>query len=199
MIRRPPRSTLSSSSAASDVYKRQHQGVATLLAATEDGCGRLGVDAREGYNMMRYTEDGHLDATQGEDADIPVAGSSCYVPTTDRKVKYTLSSGKRHRPLRLQPHTHKGAMHDGGSSGGGGGRHGVLMSRGIARHGDGMDEAKCKACGAQGTHGAGSGLDKTHSGTAHILSLIHISEPTRLLSISYAVFCLKKKKKYKQS
>eukprot|EP00658_Telonema_sp_P-2_P080015 TRINITY_DN7885_c0_g2_i3.p1 TRINITY_DN7885_c0_g2~~TRINITY_DN7885_c0_g2_i3.p1 ORF type:complete len:227 (-),score=54.60 TRINITY_DN7885_c0_g2_i3:56-736(-) len=30
---------------------------------------------------------------------------------------------------------------------------------------------------------------------AHGLSLIHISEPTRLLSISYAVFCLKKKKK----
>src|SRR5678815_4975303 len=27
----------------------------------------------------------------------------------------------------------------------------------------------------------------------HYLSLIHISEPTRLLSISYAVFCLKKK------
>eukprot|EP00658_Telonema_sp_P-2_P035443 TRINITY_DN25777_c0_g1_i3.p1 TRINITY_DN25777_c0_g1~~TRINITY_DN25777_c0_g1_i3.p1 ORF type:complete len:267 (+),score=-34.29 TRINITY_DN25777_c0_g1_i3:77-877(+) len=31
----------------------------------------------------------------------------------------------------------------------------------------------------------------------YILSLIHISEPTRLLSISYAVFCLKKKKKKK--
>ena len=29
---------------------------------------------------------------------------------------------------------------------------------------------------------------------AEALSLIHISEPTRLLSISYAVFCLKKKK-----
>ena len=28
---------------------------------------------------------------------------------------------------------------------------------------------------------------------ACLLSLIHISEPTRLLSISYAVFCLKKK------
>ena len=28
----------------------------------------------------------------------------------------------------------------------------------------------------------------------YYLSLIHISEPTRLLSISYAVFCLKKKK-----
>src|SRR5678815_5895096 len=31
----------------------------------------------------------------------------------------------------------------------------------------------------------------------HTLSLIHISEPTRLLSISYAVFCLKKKIKKK--
>src|SRR5450756_1604732 len=30
---------------------------------------------------------------------------------------------------------------------------------------------------------------------AFILSLIHISEPTRLGMISYAVFCLKKKKK----
>src|SRR5674536_308975 len=29
--------------------------------------------------------------------------------------------------------------------------------------------------------------------SCHSLSLIHISEPTRLLSISYAVFCLKKK------
>src|SRR5450759_566786 len=32
----------------------------------------------------------------------------------------------------------------------------------------------------------------------HDLSLIHISEPTRLGMISYAVFCLKKKKKKKQ-
>ena len=29
------------------------------------------------------------------------------------------------------------------------------------------------------------------------LSLIHISEPTRLLSISYAVFCLKKKNRFR--
>ena len=35
--------------------------------------------------------------------------------------------------------------------------------------------------------GAGQGL-------AQELSLIHISEPTRLGMISYAVFCLKKKK-----
>src|SRR5678816_4733716 len=32
------------------------------------------------------------------------------------------------------------------------------------------------------------------AGHVGVLSLIHISEPTRLLSISYAVFCLKKKK-----
>src|SRR5678816_1722631 len=31
------------------------------------------------------------------------------------------------------------------------------------------------------------------TGAGEYLSLIHISEPTRLLSISYAVFCLKKK------
>ena len=31
-----------------------------------------------------------------------------------------------------------------------------------------------------------------------ILSLIHISEPTRQAEISYAVFCLKKKKKKKK-
>ena len=33
--------------------------------------------------------------------------------------------------------------------------------------------------------------------TGDILSLIHISEPTRQAEISYAVFCLKKKKKQK--
>eukprot|EP00658_Telonema_sp_P-2_P049544 TRINITY_DN3768_c0_g2_i5.p1 TRINITY_DN3768_c0_g2~~TRINITY_DN3768_c0_g2_i5.p1 ORF type:complete len:285 (-),score=64.54 TRINITY_DN3768_c0_g2_i5:53-907(-) len=50
------------------------------------------------------------------------------------------------------------------------------------------------ACGSAGgrfpgqaTGGAGAQYQN--------LSLIHISEPTRLLSISYAVFCLKKKKK----
>ena len=46
--------------------------------------------------------------------------------------------------------------------------------------------------------GSGSlGLEALSRGAAEavfVLSLIHISEPTRLLSISYAVFCLKKKK-----
>src|SRR5678816_3661949 len=43
--------------------------------------------------------------------------------------------------------------------------------------------------------GLPAGRFPTHSPL--YLSLIHISEPTRLLSISYAVFCLKKKKKKK--
>ena len=38
------------------------------------------------------------------------------------------------------------------------------------------------------------GLDLTKKGAIQELSLIHISEPTRLRRISYAVFCLKKKK-----
>eukprot|EP00658_Telonema_sp_P-2_P076027 TRINITY_DN65964_c0_g1_i1.p2 TRINITY_DN65964_c0_g1~~TRINITY_DN65964_c0_g1_i1.p2 ORF type:complete len:126 (+),score=30.12 TRINITY_DN65964_c0_g1_i1:165-542(+) len=41
----------------------------------------------------------------------------------------------------------------------------------------------------------GTGTNNNGGGEAVKLSLIHISEPTRLLSISYAVFCLKKKKK----
>src|SRR5678815_685254 len=39
------------------------------------------------------------------------------------------------------------------------------------------------------------GSNAHRHGSHQALSLIHISEPTRLLSISYAVFCLKKKKK----
>ena len=37
-------------------------------------------------------------------------------------------------------------------------------------------------------------IKKGYRACSLCLSLIHISEPTRLLSISYAVFCLKKKK-----
>ena len=43
-------------------------------------------------------------------------------------------------------------------------------------------------------------LEDTCNGCAScatVLSLIHISEPTRQAEISYAVFCLKKKKKKK--
>src|SRR5665648_1170202 len=41
------------------------------------------------------------------------------------------------------------------------------------------------------------GIVVHHNSYGYDLSLIHISEPTRLGMISYAVFCLKKKKKNK--
>src|SRR5674536_393183 len=99
MIRRPPRSTLSSSSAASDVYKRQ--GQERLLRRPRDR------GPAEGQFLPRYWP-GALD-----------------------------------------------------------------------RRGGAASEAAVR--------------------TALRLSLIHISEPTRLLSISYAVFCLKKKKNKKHN
>eukprot|EP00658_Telonema_sp_P-2_P078863 TRINITY_DN7486_c0_g1_i2.p1 TRINITY_DN7486_c0_g1~~TRINITY_DN7486_c0_g1_i2.p1 ORF type:complete len:254 (-),score=57.42 TRINITY_DN7486_c0_g1_i2:79-840(-) len=56
-------------------------------------------------------------------------------------------------------------------------------------------EGKFEIVSLTGTLGAGGG-HHLHMSVSD-LSLIHISEPTRLLSISYAVFCLKKKKKKK--
>src|SRR5674476_471272 len=51
--------------------------------------------------------------------------------------------------------------------------------------------------GAGCAHGQAAGVRPPHRrGAGHpFLSLIHISEPTRQAEISYAVFCLKKKKK----
>src|SRR5450756_963152 len=53
------------------------------------------------------------------------------------------------------------------------------------------------AFGRDDVEGGGGAVVGDDAGTAVLLelSLIHISEPTRLGMISYAVFCLKKKKK----
>eukprot|EP00658_Telonema_sp_P-2_P071348 TRINITY_DN60618_c0_g1_i1.p2 TRINITY_DN60618_c0_g1~~TRINITY_DN60618_c0_g1_i1.p2 ORF type:complete len:120 (-),score=30.63 TRINITY_DN60618_c0_g1_i1:99-458(-) len=110
MIRRPPRSTLSSSSAASDVYKRQAMEKSVNTEILEE----VGNPGRGDVSRLR-----DLVNTAGADPNFCSEASGGW------------------DPLML-------------------------------------------AC----FHGH---LD---------LSLIHISEPTRLLSISYAVFCLKKKKKY---
>eukprot|EP00658_Telonema_sp_P-2_P064561 TRINITY_DN53626_c0_g1_i1.p2 TRINITY_DN53626_c0_g1~~TRINITY_DN53626_c0_g1_i1.p2 ORF type:complete len:123 (-),score=51.52 TRINITY_DN53626_c0_g1_i1:62-430(-) len=116
MIRRPPRSTLSSSSAASDVYKRQMQ------------------DGMVGFSSDEDEED---------DKDV--------MEHFDPDLKDSFETG--------------------------------------------FDLSKMAATLEQSfatLDGSGKSLDLRD---AMVLSLIHISEPTRLLSISYAVFCLKKKKK----
>ena len=60
MIRRPPRSTLSSSSAASDVYKRQYQDAADILSTLKE---LINLKTKDYYfkGIEKYT-DGNLDA-----------------------------------------------------------------------------------------------------------------------------------------
>src|SRR5678816_908450 len=53
----------------------------------------------------------------------------------------------------------------------------------VADSGNRMHRRFCPSCGTP--------LFSEAEVRPHLLSLIHISEPTRLLSISYAVFCLK--------
>eukprot|EP00658_Telonema_sp_P-2_P069523 TRINITY_DN58824_c0_g1_i1.p1 TRINITY_DN58824_c0_g1~~TRINITY_DN58824_c0_g1_i1.p1 ORF type:complete len:107 (+),score=33.59 TRINITY_DN58824_c0_g1_i1:159-479(+) len=53
---------------------------------------------------------------------------------------------------------------------------------------------KSMTSGADGSSSLDGSYSNVPVSVMLALSLIHISEPTRLLSISYAVFCLKKKK-----
>eukprot|EP00658_Telonema_sp_P-2_P064573 TRINITY_DN53663_c0_g1_i1.p1 TRINITY_DN53663_c0_g1~~TRINITY_DN53663_c0_g1_i1.p1 ORF type:complete len:127 (-),score=38.12 TRINITY_DN53663_c0_g1_i1:12-392(-) len=113
MIRRPPRSTLSSSSAASDVYKRQ-----PLI-----------------YFIMSFPS---FAIPEGSGKGIFVAVS--FIPP----VPFSIANK-------------------------------LLFSYELE-------------------NGVGWNMVNDPNEVPYNLSLIHISEPTRLLSISYAVFCLKKKK-----
>src|SRR5450756_2836604 len=140
MIRRPPRSTQSRSSAASDVYKRQvlatvrrglalspemtRGGVVTVLLAVVAAGGRLVVPI-----MVQQTMDTGIRAAGGPDV---------------RRVLELVAVG-------------------------------VLLL---------LLTAWCSAWASRRI------FRGTEAGLASLLSLIHISEPTRLGMISYAVFCL---------
>eukprot|EP00826_Nyctotherus_ovalis_P066877 TRINITY_DN9938_c0_g1_i15.p2 TRINITY_DN9938_c0_g1~~TRINITY_DN9938_c0_g1_i15.p2 ORF type:complete len:134 (+),score=26.08 TRINITY_DN9938_c0_g1_i15:27-404(+) len=120
MIRRPPRSTLSSSSAASDVYKRQD-----IYSGNDDQI--LPIMALGGVGV------------------ISVIANIC--PKETHELTMAMLKGDLKKAREIQ-----------------------------------INFADLTECLFEDVN----------------LSLIHISEPTRLLSISYAVFCLKKKKKKKK-
>eukprot|EP00658_Telonema_sp_P-2_P058196 TRINITY_DN46638_c0_g1_i1.p1 TRINITY_DN46638_c0_g1~~TRINITY_DN46638_c0_g1_i1.p1 ORF type:complete len:120 (+),score=29.16 TRINITY_DN46638_c0_g1_i1:130-489(+) len=85
----------------------------------------------------------------------------------------------------------------------------VVMFSGCSDSQTSSDVGNASSFGNSNNHGKGTAGGACTNALAHVLthsqgltftlSLIHISEPTRLLSISYAVFCLKKKKTKKQN
>src|SRR5660397_237174 len=110
--------------------------------------------------------------------------------------------GQRTRACTEPPCARTGRSHDCPPTRRGAGRSGKAMpyARDERLWEVGQPHSTCEAaeqgresgCGGGGGKGAGRG---EHGQQDAPLSLIHISEPTRLRRISYAVFCLKKKKK----
>src|SRR5450756_3023268 len=141
MIRRPPRSTQSRSSAASDVYKRQPQDI-RVTGHKKDG---LLEQAIVEWSCPCFTAIGVMNRDSGQ---------------TEEKLEVIASGNKwQVNDLVESIHSYNGEEKRVRS----GDWESILVRRGFAQIID--------------------------------LSLIHISEPTRLGMISYAVFCLKKKKK----
>eukprot|EP00658_Telonema_sp_P-2_P046962 TRINITY_DN35387_c0_g1_i1.p1 TRINITY_DN35387_c0_g1~~TRINITY_DN35387_c0_g1_i1.p1 ORF type:complete len:171 (-),score=32.23 TRINITY_DN35387_c0_g1_i1:35-547(-) len=146
MTRRPPRSTLSSSSAASDVYKRQN--------IFQD-------------DYMHLMDDDTFIGNR-EDSFLVEKGNFSHVWTRGRQVSCVDWHSSRPRDDTV-----------------------VVSTTAILPLQDRLEEAgACKA----NLSLVWDLNDPMHPKYILELSLIHISEPTRLLSISYAVFCLKKKK-----
>eukprot|EP00658_Telonema_sp_P-2_P043725 TRINITY_DN31617_c0_g1_i1.p1 TRINITY_DN31617_c0_g1~~TRINITY_DN31617_c0_g1_i1.p1 ORF type:complete len:173 (+),score=29.74 TRINITY_DN31617_c0_g1_i1:89-607(+) len=171
MIRRPPRSTLSSSSAASDVYKRQ----VTNMANRHNRHNPF-----ESHAKRVNTMDTIMNNMKMVHQSWVLHGGSRVVVRED--VGSIQPSEERHA-LWAQAINGQGTRwQDSGF-------------RRPHRHAPGL------ALGSECPSDAPHLLDEdpllgTRIVTFHLihnLSLIHISEPTRLLSISYAVFCLKKK------
>src|SRR5450756_1576544 len=151
MIRRPPRSTQSRSSAASDVYKRQatvrvHRPRAAAAPTLTPGQVERICNACAVW-------DGEAGAWRGS-----VRDRLLWMVLAETGVRLGEALGLQHRDwhtgrgdtpfVEVVPRDHP---------------HGVRVKNGGYRK-------------------------------LYVLSLIHISEPTRLGMISYAVFCLKKKK-----
>eukprot|EP00658_Telonema_sp_P-2_P034021 TRINITY_DN24876_c0_g1_i1.p1 TRINITY_DN24876_c0_g1~~TRINITY_DN24876_c0_g1_i1.p1 ORF type:complete len:247 (-),score=61.72 TRINITY_DN24876_c0_g1_i1:78-818(-) len=244
MIRRPPRSTLSSSSAASDVYKRQLLGTSEFQDVPTSKYEGAGLSSKKDlptpFVMGDYALGGvfaprrhyhPLSAYAHEEWGRNGAGDA---PLMDPKV-LTLERFLNDVLVRVfvaQRYTYYvcGEGHDRFLVGAQEVLEGLLVyGRCVLTKVDNgtpsqylcpnnvvdgargyvvrdvvqkVTDALCsclEGCGRRSVAMPG-GLKREckdwvrHVGSMGLLSLIHISEPTRLLSISYAVFCLKKKK-----
>eukprot|EP00658_Telonema_sp_P-2_P057732 TRINITY_DN46148_c0_g1_i1.p1 TRINITY_DN46148_c0_g1~~TRINITY_DN46148_c0_g1_i1.p1 ORF type:complete len:250 (-),score=56.26 TRINITY_DN46148_c0_g1_i1:25-774(-) len=221
MIRRPPRSTLSSSSAASDVYKRQppetsrsrswetdassdHEWCSETICAT----AQLGSATQAAAPVF-----GHRSAERGGRGAVPpqmmLEISQDEVATWEEVLpsEHTLTAYPHEDATINDLHDFEASMFDDTSRGpprrvdhtsvrrgaeGSEKQFGIVTPDGEAM----LLSEKEMLCHL---HNMLSSMDRKLNPPASPeapvkLSLIHISEPTRLLSISYAVFCLKKKK-----
>eukprot|EP00658_Telonema_sp_P-2_P066752 TRINITY_DN55714_c0_g1_i1.p1 TRINITY_DN55714_c0_g1~~TRINITY_DN55714_c0_g1_i1.p1 ORF type:complete len:225 (-),score=80.39 TRINITY_DN55714_c0_g1_i1:80-754(-) len=212
MIRRPPRSTLSSSSAASDVYKRQE------MWAGADHRDRVKLQAQnrrkmEGERYEAELEAARREAFQDRQAMERRRNQSCSEgekfrpdgfkgtvaepmcardPAVDREEMLRVAREEAYRErkaLQAKYQANSEAELMAGPA-----LDGEVVLTQVAEPivGSPVDKEEMLRLAREEAFRERKALE------AKYLSLIHISEPTRLLSISYAVFCLKKKKKKKK-
>src|SRR5450756_3018473 len=169
MIRRPPRSTQSRSSTASDVYKRQPLFKRFLAAPPQPQVRHLEVHVVEVEALADGDGLARLD---------PSAYLVCHVLLEQLYAGEVRGEAAPEVPGAEVEHEVQFLLI------------GVDARVYLAKAGRvGQEDTLRVADRHAGLVGAEAIL------FVHALSLIHISEPTRLGMISYAVFCLKKKKK----
>src|SRR5660398_213612 len=177
MIRRPPRSTPLYSSAASDVYKRQvrytwRKWVGDTCVYT---CVVLGEACPRSSWISRISAPPSNRWVANEC--LRVCGDTCDAPPTSliRRMRRLRTSDRDRGLPRLLRKTASSSLRSTSTTP-------VPQSPSSAPLPPSREAL----------------LAQPAPFSPFLLSLIHISEPTRLRRISYAVFCLKKKKKEKK-
>ena len=167
MIRRPPRSTHCISSAASDVYKRQSQS----RPRPRDPHRSLSLprDRQSSLGAVPFCSSSSVESLrprapkQRLAAGCTMCANTCVAVT---QIKIDPNDCDFGAPLTF--HLTFDALRP-------------------------LQNVQWHFSYARDIVGAPDDVVELHRAAPADLSLIHISEPTRLLSISYAVFCLKKK------